>query len=87
MQCVSEFEVRLENLDPYREVGLPSNQAEWNESHTRIWASRLQSPWGLHWRCEEAAARMERDNEDTVDILVRTCKQLFVQTVLAFVLG
>jgi hypothetical protein len=79
--------VRLEILDPYREAGLPSNQAEWNEYCTRICASRLQSPWGLHWRFEEGAARMERDNEDTVDILVRTCKQLFVQTVLAFVLG
>ncbi|KAG6041221.1 hypothetical protein E4U41_005504 [Claviceps citrina] len=31
---------------------------------TAVWARRLRSPWGRHWRCEEVAKRLHRHGHD-----------------------
>jgi hypothetical protein len=43
-----------------------------------IWARRLRSSWGLHWKCKETLSRMN-DNEDawiTTSVLLLACKRL-----------
>jgi hypothetical protein len=50
-------------------------EAERDESHTKTWATRLQSAWGPHWKCEEKANELADDN-DTIESLLRVNKHM-----------
>lgn len=63
--------------DPGKECkeGLPLGEDEWNNSHTEIWAARLQSSWGPHWKCEEKASELAQGS-DTIAMLLRVSKHM-----------
>ncbi|KZZ97550.1 hypothetical protein AAL_03514 [Moelleriella libera RCEF 2490] len=39
-----------------------------------IWARRLQSPWGIHWRCEELSGKPQHSSAWS---LMASCKSIF----------
>jgi hypothetical protein len=53
-----------------------------SDSHLKdaVYARRVQSSWGPHWRCEEAAYHMEEDCKtnysETAMVLLRLCKRM-----------
>ncbi|KAG5973604.1 hypothetical protein E4U58_004767 [Claviceps cyperi] len=50
---------------------------------TAVWARRLASPWGEHWRCEEVAKRLHHDTphattpHDTAVALMASCRRIY----------
>ncbi|GAB0134945.1 hypothetical protein EsDP_00003297 [Epichloe bromicola] len=51
---------------------------------TEVWARRLQSPWGGHWRCEEVAKRLHHPDvpgiqtrHDAARALMSACRRTF----------
>lgn len=39
-----------------------------------IWARRLQSPWGIHWRCEELSGQPQHSSAWS---LMASCKSMY----------
>ncbi|KAG6002382.1 hypothetical protein E4U21_003142 [Claviceps maximensis] len=50
---------------------------------TTVWARRLKSSWGGHWRCEEVAKRLQTDSpgkqtqHDSAIALMASCRRIF----------
>ncbi|OAQ64372.1 hypothetical protein VFPPC_05651 [Pochonia chlamydosporia 170] len=48
-----------------------------------VWARRLDSPWALHWRCEEVALRLNADQinlkacHDATGALMQSCRRVY----------
>jgi hypothetical protein len=59
--CVSSDAIYRHDLGSERKEGLEAEDSNGyvDYENTCIWARRLRSTWGPHWRCEERALRLE----------------------------
>jgi len=69
--CISPQAILENDTGLERKEGLPSGDKPWNYEDTHVWARRLRSSWGVHWKCEEVAGC---DHVSTVRRLLRVCK-------------
>ncbi|KAF2826979.1 hypothetical protein CC86DRAFT_455561, partial [Ophiobolus disseminans] len=74
--CVSSPVIPRTSPGWERREGLPTENADWDFDHIALWATRLQSSWGEHWKCEEVASRIGGGDDSNLEVLMRTCKKI-----------
>lgn len=71
-ECVSPEAIHEDGDGDERREGILADENQWNFEHTFVWARRLMSTWGPHWRCEEVAA----GKQVLLEPLLRVCKMM-----------
>lgn len=59
-----------------RRHNFPESMQDWKDEQLALWARRLQSSWGEHWNCEEAAHGVNAKMASMAETLLQTCEKL-----------
>lgn len=74
-ECVSPDAIHDQSDGSDRKADLPPPGRRWDREDDYLYAQRLMSTWGPHWRCEEAARRQQRDlKPSTLLSMLDVCK-------------
>ncbi|KAF2022690.1 hypothetical protein EK21DRAFT_95513 [Setomelanomma holmii] len=80
-ECASPQAIYDEDDGSRRKEGLPAGGGTWECEYTHVWAQRLRSSWGPHWRCAEIAKKSTGEPKICKKVSLEIREKLVQQTV------